>query len=76
MRPFSNLEISEILTSTAISADNISKPSRFLRSLFTECFEERDNDLIVILGKAGKFGVELYKTSECLYMLANGFLMP
>ena len=63
-------------TSTTISSDNISKPSRFLRSLFTGCFEERDNDLIVILGKAGKFGVELYKTSECLYMLANGFLVP
>ena len=63
-------------TSTTISSDNISKPSRFLRSLFTGCFEERDNDLIVILGKTGKFSVELYMASECLYMLANGFLVP
>ena len=76
MRPFSNPEISKILTSTAISADNISKPSRFLRSIFARCFEERDDDPIVVLGKAGEFSVELYKTSECLYMLANGFLMP
>ena len=63
-------------TSTTISSDNISKPSRFLRSIFARCFEERDDDLIVILGKAGELSVELYKASECLYMLSNGFLVP